>query len=233
MNNMANSMTFSSVARFCQNIVKTYEAQSGRAGGSGFSDKMAQKSLEEYKKYIRDRIGAMPIHPSNMTDSISVHITDAGFTAMMNDSEYEKWVLDTLKKNFQNPDEWSGVSGAKYMVFHFGESKEELRVESWRMGFRSGNEYKPFNSKGEDSFWERRAKRKKQLKKELDEMQEKKAVSKQIAKSRYYAELGAIQQDGPGEDKTAEPVNYDMLAMQIFSTFKTNIILESLRGKKV
>lgn len=233
MNNKANTMTFSPMTRLCSNIVNTYKAQGNRTDGMSFNDKLEQKALEEYKSYIRDKIGALPVHSSNAADSVSVHITDAGFTAMMNDPEYEKWVLDTLKKNFQCPDLWSGVSGSKYMIFRFGENKEEFRAESRRMGFRSGNEYKPFNSKGEESFWERREKRRKQLNEDIEEMQEKMAISRQMAKSRYFAQLGEMKQDAEGADKAAEPVNCDMLAMQIFSTFKTNIILESLRGNKM
>lgn len=219
----------------------------GNTGSTGFHDTLVEKSegvsdtrnmngvlvedmsMEEYKQYIYDRIGALPVHPSNMQDSISVHISDAGFEAMKNDPEYEKWVLDSIKANFQYPDPWSGVSGGKFTVFYFGATKEESRSESWRMGFRNGDGNKLFNEKSEDSFWERRARRRKQLKKELEEMQEKKAIAKQMAKSQYFAELAAIK---PEDGKASEPMNYDMLAMQIFSTFKTNIILESLRGKK-
>ncbi len=262
---MDKTMNFSTMTRFCHNILKTYQAQSNRAGNAydadsvSFHDKLTEKSIdeqsgksevisdtrsmngvlvedmsmEEYKRYIYDRIGSLPVDSSNMQDSISVHISDEGFAAMKSDPEYEKWVLDTLKFNFQNPDPWSGVSGGKFIIFHFGATKEDCRTEVWRLGFRGGNGYKQFNEKSEDSFWERRAKRRKLLKEELDKMQEKKAIAKQMAKSQYFAELAAMEQtENETGNKIGEPMNPDMLAMQIFSTFKTNILLESLRGKK-
>lgn len=238
-NNKTGSAYGADNASFHDKLVE--QSTDGKSGKSeGISDTRSMNgilvedmSMEEYKSYIYDRIESLPVDSSNMQDSVSVHISDEGFEAMKNDPEYEKWVLDTLKFNFQNPDPWSGVSGGKFVIFHFGATKEECRTEIWRLGFRSGNGYRQFNEKSEDSFWERRAKRRKQLKEELDKMQEKKAIAKQMAKSQYFAELAAVKQtENETGKKIGEPINPDMLAMQIFSSFKTNIILESLRGKK-
>ncbi|MBD5445609.1 MAG: hypothetical protein HDR29_08695 [Lachnospiraceae bacterium] len=245
---MDNSMNFSYMTRFCHNILQSYQTQKAGSGKpTGFYDKFIEKSqengvdeieaafvknmtMDEYKSYIYDKIAALPLDSSNMQDSISVHITDAGFEAMKNDPEYEKWVLDTLRSNFRCNDPWSGTCGGKFCVFYFGATKEEYRGESWRMGFRHGNGENAFNKKSEDSFWVRRMKRRKELLEQIKELEEKKAIAKRMARSEYYTQLSEMAYN---DGRTIEPENCDRLAMQIFSTFKTNILLETFRGKKL
>lgn len=244
---MDNMMNFSYITRFCHSILKTAQVRNNRADvvdGATFYDKLAGKeeaaaesaawrqsiTMAEYKLYLYDKIAALPVHSSNMADSISVHISDEGFAAMKNDPAYEQWVLDCLKTNFQCPDPWSGTSGGKFMVFHFGATKEESRIESWRLGFRNGNGRRAYNEKSKDSFWERRRKKRQELLAQLEELEEKKALSKRMARSEYFMDLARISSDA-GE--SSEPLNCDRLAMQIFSSFKANILLQSFQGKKV
>ncbi|MCM1385915.1 MAG: hypothetical protein NC231_01195 [Bacillus sp. (in: Bacteria)] len=225
---MDNMMNFSYMTRLCHSMVKTSQVQSGQAGGAGFYDKLVEKA--EYKQYIYDKIASLPVHSSNMQDSVAVQISDAGFEAMRNDPAYEKWVLDTIQASFQCPDPWSGVCGGKFVVFYFGAAKEESYGESWRLGFRNGNGQKLFNEKAKESFWERRQKRRKEWLAQLEELEEKKALSKRMARSRYFMELSSIK---PLFGESKEPLNCDRLAMQIFSSFKANILLQSFQGKKV
>lgn len=154
-------------------------AQSGKAeqgGGTDFARQLIAKcipegvkpealtgsitknmTMDEYKQYIYDSISRLPVHESNMQDITTVNISDAGFHAMKEDPAYEAWVLDTLKVNFMCRDPWSGICQGKYNVFSFGASKEDCRMESWRMG--SGkDDWKPLGDK-EEGFWERRAQR--------------------------------------------------------------------------
>lgn len=223
---MNNTMNFSYMTRVCHAVLQTCQTQSRPTGSAGFHDQL----MERYKLAIYDKIAALPVHSSNLSDSVSVQITDEGFEAMMKDPEYEQWVLDTLRANFQYPDPWSGISGGKFMIFHFGATREECRTESWRMGFRNGSGQKLFNEKAKDSFWERRKKRRQELMEQLDELEEKKAIAKRMAKSQYNAEVSAIKQ---GSNISSEPVNCDRLAMQIFSSFKANILLGSfMNGRK-
>lgn len=223
-------MNFSYMTRLCHTMLKTSQVQNKQTGSAEFYDKLAEKtSMAEYKLYIYDKIASLPVHSSNMMDSVSVQISDAGWEAMKNDPEYEKWVLDCLRTNFQCPDPWSGVCGGKFAVFYFGATKEESHGESWRLGFRNGNGQKLFNEKAQDSFWERRQKRRKEWLAQLDELEEKKALSKRMARSQYFMELSSIK---PLLGESKESVNCDMLAMQIFSSFKANILLGSFRAKK-
>lgn len=239
---MDNTMHFSYMTRYCDTLLKTYQAQSNRTSGmtgTDFYDKLVEKgeegketkamSMAEYKLYIYDKIGALPVHSSNISDSISVRISDEGFEAMKNDPEYERWVLDCLKINFQTPDPWSNMCGGKFVVFHFGATKEECHVESWRLGFRNGNGRKIFEEKSKDSFWDRRKKKREELLALLEELEEKKALAKRMARSEYFMELASVK-TMYGEQK--ELLSCDSLAMQIFSSFKANILLQSFQSKK-
>ncbi|MCM1251449.1 MAG: hypothetical protein NC321_01390 [Clostridium sp.] len=224
---MNNMMNFSYMTRLCHSMVKTSQVQSGQADGVGFYDKLVEKA--EYKQYIYDKIASLPVHSSNMQDSVAVQISDAGLEAMRNNPAYEKWVLDTIKANFQCPDPWSGVCGGKFVVLYFGATKEESHGECWQMGFRNGSGQKLFNEKAKESFWERRQKRRKEWLAQLEELEEKKALSKRMARSRYFMELSSIK---PLFGESKEPLNCDMLAMQIFSSFKANILLGNFHAKK-
>lgn len=97
------------------------------------------------------------------------------------------------------------------------------------MGFRDGKGESIFNEKAEESFWERRKMRRKEWLAQLDELEEKKALSKRMARTQYFAALSAA---GPVEGASKDPLNCDRLAMQIFSSFKANILLKSFHGKK-
>lgn len=188
----------------------------------------AAMSMTEYKLYLYDKISSLPVHPFNMRDFAAVNISEEGLMAMKNDPEYEKWVLDCLRTNFQAYDPWGAGNGGKYVVFYFGAAKEACRVESWRPNCRDEEQERIFRRKAKDSFWERRRKRRKALLAMYEELADKKALSKRMAVSEYYAELAAQ----PPEAERIPPTECEALAMQIFSTFKANIILNMFRIKK-
>ncbi len=133
-------------------------------------------TLEEYKQYIYQKISQIPMHPSQAMSSISIHITDKGFEAMKKDPSYEKWVLDTLKASFSFYDPWASTCGGSFTVHRFGETKEEYRGDSWRMGFQGGKGGSIFDEESEESFWEKRAKRHKKYM----EMLNKEALEEKI-----------------------------------------------------
>ena len=244
---MNNTMYINSMTRFCNNLIKAYGIKDNRTDAVSFGDKLAEKdaengkvtgtantgmistknmTMEQYRQYIYDKISDLPMHPSNMQDSISVQISDAGFEAMKNDPEYEQWALKSLKTNFQFPDPWSDICGGKFCIFYFGATKEECRGESWRMGYRHGNGKALFDKKAKDSFWERRRKRRKEMLKLLDELEEKKAIAKREARTQYYAQMPA---GNAGNAQPVQPGDYDRLAMQIFASYEVNTMLNLLR----
>lgn len=179
-------------------------------------------SMTEYKMYLYEKISALPVHPWNRQDYVAVHISDKGLEAMKNDPEYEAWVLDCLRRNFQAYDPWGARCGGKFVIFRFGATKEECRVESWRPPCRCEEERERlFRKKARDALWERRRKKRKALLALYDELAEKKALSRRMAVSEYYADLAAL----PPEAEEIPPSDCDARAMQIYASFKANILL--------
>lgn len=185
------------------------KAQKVSAKGTTFAERVSEKSIagqsisetnvgtvskedmtiEEYKQYIHDKISKMTMNPSRMQDTVSIHISEAGFTAMKNDPEYEKWVLDYLQKDFNCYNPWTSSCGGCYCVKYIGATKEEYRGESWYAGYQNGKGTSLYDEKSQDSFWERRAERKQRLEEQYEEVQEKKALAKRLAQEHYYEEL--------------------------------------------
>ncbi len=117
-------------------------------------------SMDQYKMYIYQKISALPTSPTQKWDAVSVNISDEGFAAMKADPAYEKWVLDTLRRDFAYNNPWSAYAGGSYRVHYFGATKEEYRGESFQMGFRNGGKHTDSaRKKKQKSFWEKRAER--------------------------------------------------------------------------
>lgn len=114
-------------------------------------------TMDEYKSYIRQRIYALPVNSTQALNSVAVDITDQGFAAMKDDPEYEEWVLGTLKVDFATTDPWSGITGGRFVIHHFGASKEEYRGDSWNLNENGGMGQSIFNASAKKSFWQRRS----------------------------------------------------------------------------
>ncbi|MCI8484958.1 MAG: hypothetical protein HFH41_11575 [Lachnospiraceae bacterium] len=191
------------------NFLKSYEADHKKRETVSFAEKIDQKSqelsgagetngimdvdivsdgemtLEEYKQYIYDKIANIPVSPSQMSSSFSVHISEEGFQAMKEDPDYEKWVLDTLKYDFGFDNPWAGIAGGSYVVHNFGATKEEYSGQSWYAGYQNGKGGSLFHQRAENSFWERRVERRKQLQEQFEELQQKRALDKRLLGDDY------------------------------------------------
>lgn len=152
-----------------------------------------EMTLEEYKQYIHNEISRMPLHPSQLSSSISVHISEEGFKAMQEDPEYEKWVLDTLRQDFAFNDPWAGMCGGHYTVHYFGATKEEYHGHSWYPEYQNGNGSKLYNEKSKGSFWQRRTENRRQAERQYEKELEKKARDRKLAheraQKRYYEQM--------------------------------------------
>lgn len=182
---MSNTINANYMTKTYSNFLRNYEAKGvNQAKNTSFSDKVAEKSMgtrnvsepekagavstkdmtmEEYKQYIHDKISQIPMHPTRMSESISINISEAGFEVMKNDPEYEAWVLNDLRTGWAQPDRWAGVCGGAYSTIYYGATKEECHAEMWSAGYQNGSGKSLFDSKAKDSFWERRVERKKQM----------------------------------------------------------------------
>lgn len=154
-------------------------AMDKKGGVASFSRE--NMSLEEYKQYIYQKISQIPIHPSQHMMSAAVYITDAGFEAMRNDEEYEKWVLGVLRQNFGMSDPWAEVCGESFSIHRFGATREEYRGDKWYTGFRGGKGRSVYEKEAEESFWENRRKRHKKY----IRLQQEMAIEKKILEHVY------------------------------------------------
>ena len=136
-------------------------------------------TMDEYKQYIHEKISQIPMHPSRLQESISIHISEAGFEAMKNDPEYEAWVLNDLRTGWAQPDRWAGVCGGAYSTIYYGATKDECHAEMWSAGYQNGNGKSLFDGRAKDSFWERRIEQKKRTKEQIKKEQEKKRAQEE------------------------------------------------------
>lgn len=190
-----NSFLVNDMVRAYYGVLETQKAGRPAMAGMDFKDMVAAMDkkggvasfsrenmpLEEYKQYIYQKISQIPIHPSQHMMSAAVHITDAGFEAMRKDEEYEKWVLDVLRRDFGMSDPWAAVRGESFSIHRFGATREEYRADKWYTGFRGGKGRSIYEKEAEESFWEKRRKRHKQY----IRLQQEIAIEKKILQHVY------------------------------------------------
>ena len=202
------------MTRTCHNFLQSYKMEKNPEAKGAFAGEMNRKlaeknartenalpigdvfvmtpenmTMEQYKQYIYDKISQIPLHPSQIMNSISVHISEEGVEAMKKDAEYEKWVLDTLKANFSFYDPWANLCGGSYQIHSFGATKDEYHGEGWYKGYRNGKGEDLFDTKAEDSFWERRMRRKKWRKIQQEKLDAKKRQLSEMQNRMYETEL--------------------------------------------
>lgn len=92
------------------------------------------ETIEEYKSRINSEIDKIPFHSSHRKDIETLVISEEGYQAMKNDSEYEKWVLSHIRENrsvnlsmMTNRSDY--ISGTDYE--YIGASKEECYGQSY------------------------------------------------------------------------------------------------------
>lgn len=165
-----------------------------QAARCGLRDEQAVQamSLSEYKLYLYQKISALPMNPSQRYDMVSVNISEEGFAAMKADPAYEKWVLDTLQKDFAAYNPWSTYSGGSYRVYYFGAAREEYQKETYHTGVRDDDKRsdRAKKKRKEKSFWEKRAERHKLY---MDLCQ--KAWFKRENEQRYQQEIAFMRRD--------------------------------------
>lgn len=116
-----------------------------------------QMTLAQYKKYISGRLSAIQIDPTRALDSLSVKISDAGFQAMKEDSEYEEWVMKTLENVWGTPKSTGERNG--FTTYSIGDGPDSFRVSSVELNDKADQLLKKATgTDGDDSesFWERR-----------------------------------------------------------------------------
>ena len=118
-----------SAGSFQQAIENAAAAGEGVYSASGVirTYSTADMTMEEYKQYIYDQIIKMPVDYSQIQDAVSITISEEGFKAMKADPEYEKWVLDTIRRDLSAYYPWGTVGESTYRSHYFGATKKEYR----------------------------------------------------------------------------------------------------------
>lgn len=203
---MNNTINAGYMTRVYSNFLKNYETKSSQTKTTSFSDRVAEKSvesqnvsetgkagtvstkdmtMEEYKQYIHDRISQIPMHPTRMSESISIHVSEAGFEAMKNDPEYEAWVLNDLRTGWAQPDRWAGVCGGAYSTIYYGATKEECHAEMWSGGYQNGSGKSLFDGKAKDNFLECKIEQKKRIEEQRRRQFEAEQAAKKKRRKQY------------------------------------------------
>ena len=171
---------------------KTYDEifSEARDGLKKISPK--EMTLDEYKNYIEGKLQNIPRNFTRYRDDVSVVISDEGFRAMQNDSDYESWVLDSVREELSFPDYLCGCPGTfgRYDVMQFGATKEDYR------GHMSAIHKNDSRHVEEETYWQRRLKRlKARLKAEQELFEHEKILEKICDES---AQVEAIKKEAEG-----------------------------------
>ena len=165
----------------------------------------AEMTLDEYKEYISNKLQAIPRHVTRYQDNINIVISDAGFEAMQNDSEYENWVLDSIAKDLAFPNYLYGIvkNSARFVVHQFGATKEEYRGYSHSLNGH-GNQ-SPLDSNTED-FWTQRHKRMKKILEMEQEMFNSVQQLQQLSNRKLLEQSARAKANGLTETSNPMPV---------------------------
>ena len=137
------------------NKTRTYDEILSEAREGLKAPSPQEMTLDEYKAYIEGELQNIPRNVTRYRDRVTVCISDAGYRAMQNDSDYEAWVIDSVREELSFPDYLCGYPGTygRYDVMEFGASKEEFR------GHMSAIHKNEARHVEEETYWERRLKR--------------------------------------------------------------------------
>ncbi len=131
-------------------------------------------SMTEYKMYIYNIISELAFDTSESRDFIAVNISEAGFEAMKNDPEYEKWVLSKVAEDYFSFNMWGNRQSVRYGIKYFGATKDEFRSETWCADLNDIKSDEEYKRKTKDSFWSKRLERMEKIQKMWQELDLKK-----------------------------------------------------------
>lgn len=171
---------------------KTYDEILSEARDGLKKTSTQEMSLDEYKAYIEGELQNIPRNFTRYRDDVTIVISDAGYQAMQNDSEYEAWVLNGVREELSFPDYlccYPGTYG-RHEVIQFGATKEDYRGQSLAIHKNDSPHVE------EETYWERRLKRlKARLKAEQELFEHEQSLQKVSDES---AQVEAIQKTKEG-----------------------------------
>ena len=193
---------------------KTYDEILAEARNGIKETSPQEMTLDEYKTYIEGKLQNIPRNITRHRDEVTVIISDAGYRAMQNDSDYEAWVLNAVREELAVPDYLCGYPGTygRYDVMEFGATREDYR------GHMSAIHKNDSRHVEEETYWERRLKRlKARLKAEQELFEHEQLLMKACDESAQVealqrAEAGLTDSFAPEKPIIGVPASY-LLAM--------------------
>lgn len=157
-----------------------------------------EMTMEEYQAFVTDLLQKVSFESSRMGDKEIVSISDKGWEQMKNDPEYEAWVFGYTVGNRSVHNPYAAWTGGIFCVEKFGASIEEHHGESISMSKLNGK-----SQKDEESWWEKRHKRFKEL---MEEQQK-------LAQARREMYSRQLQAEASGKyDENVMVVSPELLA---------------------
>lgn len=157
-------------------------------------------TLEEYKEKIYDEIARI-LQGSSRRVRTQVYISEAGFARMQADSAYEQKVMELLRRDIGSV--FLPGGGTQYLTIQVGKELDEYRASSFTEPERKVE-------KKEESYWDNRAKRRRERLEWEKERQEKR-----IAQKIFFTRLRNLRaKRKDGEDM---PIINTISAAELFS----------------
>lgn len=181
------------------NMPETYDEILSRARDGLKEIPPREMTLDQYKTYIEGLLQNIPRNFTRYRDDVTICISDAGFRAMQNDSDYEIWVLEFVREELAMPDYLCGYPGTygRYDVMQFGATKDDFR------GHMSAIHKNDSRHVEEETYWDRRLKRlKARLKAEQELFEHEQLLQKACDES---AQLEALQRARDGLTDSLAP----------------------------
>ena len=179
---------------------KTYDQILSEARDGLKEPSPQEMSLDEYKAYIEGKLQNIPRNFTRHRDDVTIVISDDGYRAMQNDSDYEAWVLDSVREELSFPDYLCGYPGTygRHEVIEFGATKEDYRGHS--LAIRKNDSR---HVEEEETYWDRRIKRlKAQLQAEQELFEHEQLLLKQCDET---AQLEALKRARDGLTDSLAP----------------------------
>ena len=122
---MNNTINVNYMTRTYSNFLKNNEAKGNASKSPSFCDRVAEKSttatetgkagtvsakdmtMDEYKQYIHEKISQIPMHPTRMSENISIHISEAGFEASVQEEANAKAAMEKSDAHRRLMSQWA------------------------------------------------------------------------------------------------------------------------------
>ncbi len=127
-------------------------------------------TMEEYKEFFKQLMDKIPFDSSHMNDTEIWSITEEGWEQMKNDPDYEAWVLGYT---VENRSVHFPFQSSNLCIEKFGASIEEHLGQSFPKDTENTNK----SDKNEESWWQKRHRKTKELLKEQEIKARKRAAA--------------------------------------------------------